>query len=95
MYETKLSRKTTIYHQLQVDQGLKQILPYCINWIQEEVQIIMKTKPENMLSYLSYLMHITHSLILNPDLNIVLYVIIISSLHLSCISSYPVFCRAV
>ena len=29
--------KTAIYHQLQTDDGLKQICPYLVNWIQTEV----------------------------------------------------------
>lgn len=38
------------------------------------MQLILKTKPEGMLSYLEYLMHVTHSLVLNRHLNTVLYV---------------------
>lgn len=81
MFEDKTSKRSVVYHQLQVDCGLKQILPYLINWIQSEVQTLMKSKPEDMLSYLSYLMHITHSLILNPNLNTVLYVLLLPSSH--------------
>ena len=39
-----------------------------------QVQSILKAKPEDMLSSLDYLMHVTYSLILNPHINIVLYV---------------------
>lgn len=40
MFANELFKKTEIYHQLQVDQGLKQILPYLVNWIQTEVWMI-------------------------------------------------------
>lgn len=41
MFSNELFKKTEIYHQLQVDQGLKQILPYLINWIQTEVGMLI------------------------------------------------------
>ena len=37
MYCTSNNKKTEIYHLLQNDKGLKQILPYLVNWIQTEV----------------------------------------------------------
>lgn len=42
----------------------------------------MKTKPEQMLTYLTYLIQVAHGLILNPHLNIVLYVGFLVSLFL-------------
>ena len=39
-----------------------------------QVQSTLKAKSEDMLSSLDYLMHITYSLVLNPHINIVLYV---------------------
>lgn len=45
------------------------------------MQLILKTKPEGMLSYLEYLMHVTHSLVLNRHLNTVLYVVALPLSH--------------
>ena len=41
MFSNDILKKTEIYHQLQLDPGLKQILPYLINWIQSEVCSIL------------------------------------------------------
>ena len=39
----------------------------------------MRLKPERMLQNLDYLMHVTHGLILNPHLEISLYVALLAS----------------
>ena len=38
MYSDDYSLKYEVYHQLQIDEGLKQICPYLVNWIQQEVE---------------------------------------------------------
>ena len=37
MFSDSNTAKGEMYHQLHVDDGLKQILPYLVNWIQNEV----------------------------------------------------------
>lgn len=37
MFSDNNTTKGEMYHQLHVDDGLKQILPYLVNWIQSEV----------------------------------------------------------
>lgn len=90
MFSDSNTAKGEMYLQLHVDDGLKQILPYLVNWIQNEVSVgvichLGSTDSENeagcMLSYLEYLMHVTHSLVLNRHLNTVLYVVALPLSH--------------
>lgn len=37
IFSKKYSEKANLYHQIQVDKGLGQILPYLVNWIQTSV----------------------------------------------------------
>lgn len=39
MFSDSNTTKGEMYHQLHVDDGLKQILPYLVNWIQSEVSV--------------------------------------------------------
>lgn len=39
MFSDSNTAKGEMYHQLHVDDGLKQILPYLVNWIQNEVSV--------------------------------------------------------
>lgn len=39
MFSNNTIVKAEMYHQLHFDEGLKQILPYLVNWIQNEVNI--------------------------------------------------------
>ena len=39
MFSDSNTAKGEMYHQLHVDDGLKQILPYLVNWIQNEVGV--------------------------------------------------------
>ena len=39
MFSDSSMVKGEMYHQLHVDDGLKQILPYLVNWIQNEVGV--------------------------------------------------------
>lgn len=87
-------KNTEIFHQLQIDDGLKQICPYLVHWIQSKVQMIMKRKPADMLSYLEYLIQVIHSLLMNRHLHIVSYVSPLSPLNPSCTSSFPACSRA-
>ena len=38
MYSDEYCMRYEVYHQLQIDEGLKQICPYLVNWIQSEVR---------------------------------------------------------
>ena len=41
MFSTNSTAKAEMYHQIHVDEGLKQILPYLVHWIQSEVEVIV------------------------------------------------------
>ena len=56
--------------------------------------MIMRRKPGDMLSYLEYIIQVIHSLLMNRDLHIVSYVLLLSLLNSSCTSSFPAFSRA-
>ena len=41
MFSTNSTAKAEMYHQIHVDEGLKQILPYLVHWIQSEVEVVI------------------------------------------------------
>lgn len=41
MFSNNSTAKAEMYHQIHVDEGLKQILPYLVHWIQSEVEVIL------------------------------------------------------
>ncbi|KNB41929.1 transcription initiation factor TFIID subunit [Blastocystis sp. subtype 4] len=44
MFSTNSTAKAEMYHQIHVDEGLKQILPYLVHWIQSSIDFEDKTR---------------------------------------------------
>ncbi|CBK23396.2 uncharacterized protein [Blastocystis hominis] len=85
---------TEVFHQLQTDEGLNQICPYLVDWVQSTTQKIIQQKPVRMVAYLRYIIQLIHSLLLNRHLHIVSYVSLVSPFPLSSTSSFPAFSPA-